>query len=204
MNAMPSRASAPGDDDPELLSALADGDAGAVQRACDRWAADEQARRTWYSYHLIGDVMRSEDLASSPVRDAAFLAGFRARLAAEPVVLAPVAMRRRQPWLVPMAAAAGFVAVAGVMVVFQLSGPGAGPVVARGPQADPVDIVPATGPGTSPARPVPVADMIRDPQLQRMLEAHRSSVGRYVGPVPDAVPRALQVVAPTTPSATGR
>ena len=112
------------------LSALADGQADAAEPACGLWRDDAAARQTWHAYHLIGDVLRSEDLAREPGRDAAFLAGLRAKLAAEPVVLAPMTAapreRARQPWLLPAAAAAGFVAVAGVLEVLRLGTPGAG------------------------------------------------------------------------------
>ncbi|HZF79889.1 MAG TPA: sigma-E factor negative regulatory protein, partial [Rubrivivax sp.] len=46
----------------ERLSALVDGDPQSVEAACDLWRDDPQARRAWHTYHLIGDVMRSEDL----------------------------------------------------------------------------------------------------------------------------------------------
>lgn len=121
----------------ELLSLLADGrtagDAAATDRAIALWRDDPGARRTWHAYQLIGDVLRSDDLASEPGHDAAFVARLRTRLAAEPVVLAPGPLPaapaaaaqasravRRQVWLVPAAAAAGFALVAGVMVVSRM------------------------------------------------------------------------------------
>jgi sigma-E factor negative regulatory protein RseA len=65
----------------EQLSALADGelDAAAVGHACAGWHGDAEQRETWHAYHLIGDVMRSDDLASDTARDAAFLGALRAR-----------------------------------------------------------------------------------------------------------------------------
>ena len=78
------------------LSALADGDAQALERACSHWREDHQARKTWHVYHVIGDVMRSEELARPAARDAAFVASLRTRLAAEPVVLAPAPMQWRR------------------------------------------------------------------------------------------------------------
>jgi sigma-E factor negative regulatory protein RseA len=75
-----------------LLSALADGeaDAGEVGRVCAAWAgAEAQTRRCWHAYQLIGDVLRSEDLASPPGRDRAFLERLNARLDDEPAMLAP-------------------------------------------------------------------------------------------------------------------
>ena len=76
------------------LSALMDGelDASAVGRACGQWRDDEETRANWHAYHLIGDVLRSDDLVSDPAHDAAFLAAFRQRLAQEPVVLAPASL----------------------------------------------------------------------------------------------------------------
>ncbi|MFA6262799.1 MAG: RseA family anti-sigma factor, partial [Bacteroidia bacterium] len=74
MNApSPSSESTPADERRAMLSALADGEA-AAEPGCALWRDDAQARATWHAYHLIGDVMRSEDLAVRPARDAAFLA----------------------------------------------------------------------------------------------------------------------------------
>ena len=68
----------------ERLSALVDGelDGAALPQACAQWRENEPHRASWHAWHLIGDVLRSEDLAQSPSRDATFLAGFRARLVA--------------------------------------------------------------------------------------------------------------------------
>lgn len=81
----------------ERLSALMDGEADRdlVQAVCRQWRQDEDDRAQWHAYHLIGDVLRSEDLGQRSASDAAFLAGVRERLAREPVVLAP------QPMIVP-------------------------------------------------------------------------------------------------------
>jgi sigma-E factor negative regulatory protein RseA len=78
----------------EEFSALIDGELGAdgVVRACASWRSDARSRQTWHAYHLIGDVLRSDDLASRPARDVDFLNRLRERLANEPVVLAPSAV----------------------------------------------------------------------------------------------------------------
>ena len=166
------------DDDRSRLSALMDGDADAAEMAAlgARWRDDADVRGTWHAYHLIGDVMRSDDLASPPARDEAFLQALRQRLAAEPVVLAPVAIdapamaaaRQRRRWLAPAAAAAGFVAVAGVLIV--LRGP-------AGPAEDQrlATSTPAKAAGATPVvQPVVVsAPVLRDARLDRYLEAHR-------------------------------
>src|SRR5436190_18793561 len=101
----------------EQLSALADGeiDGSAAAAACGAWKTDAEMRRTWHTWHVIGDVLRSEDLASSAGRDQRFLVALRERLAAEPVVLAPEPLRaapaiRRSGgrWMLGSAVAAGF------------------------------------------------------------------------------------------------
>ncbi|HEY1393646.1 MAG TPA: sigma-E factor negative regulatory protein, partial [Methylibium sp.] len=74
----------------EELSAMVDGelDPAASARIATGWRDDGQVRAAWHAYHLIGDVLRSEDLACAG-RNEAFLRRVRARLAEEPVVLAP-------------------------------------------------------------------------------------------------------------------
>ncbi len=81
----------------QALSALADGElAGAAgEAAFVAWRGDAGARRDWHAWHLIGDVLRSEDLASDPRADLRFCAALRVRLTSEAVVLAPVAGRGR-------------------------------------------------------------------------------------------------------------
>lgn len=150
------------------ISDLADGRlAGDVLAgACRDWSADGEARRTWHAYHLIGDVLRSDDLATDARGDAAFLAAVRSRLAAEPVVLAPLPRRRRQMWLAPVAAAAGFVAVAGVVVVLRQAAPLPG---ATGPQF-------AAGTLAVPVRADAAAAALRQAQVEAYLRAHREAL----------------------------
>jgi len=122
----------------EALSALTDNEATEreVHRACASWREQPAARDRWNSYHLIGDVMRSEGLARTSSSDADFLASVRGRLQQEPVVLAPVAhvvaadvapaaapisldaareLRHRR-WAGPVSVAAGFVLVLSALV----------------------------------------------------------------------------------------
>jgi sigma-E factor negative regulatory protein RseA len=190
----------------ERLSALLDGECGALdaQEACGVWREDAELRATWHAYHLIGDVLRSEDLAHPVGRDADLLAALRDRLAREPVVLAPAppvekAARRRRPhgWVAPLAVAAGFVVVGGVLVVMRIGAPDAGDRSA----------VVATSPG--PARPVvaPAADadvqalvadgkLIRDARLDRYLAAHKQFGDSSAVAVPGLVLRSSAAVAP--------
>ena len=71
----------------DALSALADGQlrGEAFVRAVERVAQQPAAQATWHAYHVVGDVLRSSDLAFC-ADDQGFLARFQTRLALEPVV----------------------------------------------------------------------------------------------------------------------
>lgn len=80
------------DDDWQLrMSAALDGETLRVETEACLMALkrDDQLRRNWSEYHLIGDLMRGE----APAQEG-FMARFSARLADEPTVLAP----RRSVW----------------------------------------------------------------------------------------------------------
>lgn len=126
----------------QCLSALADGEArdDELSLACAAWRDDAQARADWHAYALIGDVLRSDDLAQHADANSAFLNKLRRRMACEPVVLAPepqaTAMRpavalvggmalpaagaaRKRHWGTSMAVAAGALTVIGVAAVMR-------------------------------------------------------------------------------------
>lgn len=72
----------------EQISALADGELDAAQaKRLIGDMSDTELHATWNRYHLIGDLIRSED-AAAPM-SARFSARFAERLAAEPPLLAP-------------------------------------------------------------------------------------------------------------------
>jgi len=191
MNANASAAAGPSDASRQRLSDLADGrlDDHALAQGVADWADDAQSRRTWHTYQLIGDVLRSEDLAASPGGDAAFLASLRQRLYAEPVVLAPSPVRPsgsvrrlRQVWMRPIVAAAGFVAVAGVVVVLQQAVPDAGMAPVGAPQMAQqgnraITVVSGVPQVQTSQRAVVVPDgqMLRDARVDAYLRAHRES-----------------------------
>ena len=129
------------DDAPfEALSALVDGEATPLEvaRACTAWRDDAKVRAHWSTYQLIGDVMRSDEMAEAS-GSADFLKSFRARLSQEPVILAPAGLTgraqpmvvdvavpqltqvplRRRVWAGPMAVAACFVMIVGALVTNQ-------------------------------------------------------------------------------------
>ena len=199
-----------------MLSALADGEAGSAQPGCELWRDDAQARATWHTYHLIGDVLRSDDLAVQPARDAAFLQALRARLADEPVVLAPAplpaqapapaAARRRHAWVTPAAVAAGFMAVAGVLVVARMAGPGdaeAPLLVIGGPSAQSgIRLTGGQGgQGAAAGTLVVEGRVIRDAQLDAYLRAHREAMGGAPVALPGGVPRNITTLEPEGPAA---
>jgi sigma-E factor negative regulatory protein RseA len=180
------------------LSALMDGDASAGDAACRAWRGDAASRADWHVYHLIGDVMRSDEHRADATRDARMLARLREQLSREPVVLAPAPTvtptpfaqkRRTRAWLMPTAVAAGFAVVAGTLVVTRVSSPDAadrGAVVASGS-----GVAPVSGARTvSTSAPAPVVAtgletapmMIRNPELDRYLDAHRQQAGGALVP----------------------
>lgn len=189
------------------LSAMMDGHLAEAEaaRLCRDWRDDAELRVTWHAYHLIGDVMRSDDLAKLPRHDEAFLCALRQRLVDEPVVMAPAATvvaappaRRRRAWLAPAAVAAGFVAVAGVLVVTRMTDPATDRSgLLAGAPAAPTGVVKVSGGAavTAPAAPAVVDDMlIRDARLDRYLEAHRQYGS--VTMVPGGVVRSTATAAP--------
>ncbi|MES2888414.1 MAG: sigma-E factor negative regulatory protein [Pseudomonadota bacterium] len=178
---------------PEQTSAFVDGELNAREMA-DFWtqlgAQGEEVRADWHAFQLIGDVLRSEDLASTAQHDAAFLQALRERFQTEPVVLAPVSRstpaaggRGHRGWAWPSAAAVGVVMVSAAVWNARVVAPGTAPVTLV--QAPAV---------TSPAGP-PAASalsqtetvvnvgrseqrrLIRDPQIDRYLAAHQQFVG---------------------------
>lgn len=172
----------------QSMSALMDGrlDDASLDRAFTAWRSDAKARECWHAYHLIGDVLRSDELAAQPSRDEAFLASLRSKLAVEPVPLAPGRHRVepnargwRQRLVAPAAVAAGFVAVAGVLVVLRGAAPQEGAVVA--------------GAGSGEMTVVN-REVIRDARLDRYLAAHRKVSNTASMQVPGAVARSVDTV----------
>ena len=196
----------------QILSAAADGDANAamLQQAAQWWRDDEQARQTWHAYHLIGDVMRSDELAGTPKRDAAFLTRLRQRLDTEPVPLFPAAggvgARRGLAWFAPAAVAAGFMAVAAVVLVVRMNEGSAGaPALAQSAQpaqSAQAGLAGATGAVTTLAGSrasnaqtfAPHTDAVREAQLERYLRAHRAYGGASPTQLPGGVLRGVETV----------
>ena len=185
----------------QWISAAADGEAAALDKAIQLWRSSEEARSTWHRYHLIGDVMRSAELARRPAQSAAFLAALRSRMADEPVLLAPAptasaVVASAQRWLAPAAVAAGLVVVAGVLVVTRLSGPveSSAGVLASVQAPDGVQRVSsgALAPGALPTS----GTLIRDARLDEFLRAHQSARGGLAAAVPGSALHRVEAVGP--------
>ena len=75
----------------ELVSALADGQLRGEEfaRALALTEHSEDARAQWHAYHLVGDVLRSQELGATSVRDVAFAARLRQRLQLEAALERP-------------------------------------------------------------------------------------------------------------------
>jgi sigma-E factor negative regulatory protein RseA len=200
----------------ERLSALTDGelDAQGSAAACADWRDDESARARWHTYHLIGDVLRSDDLASTSAKDSAFLLALRARLAHEPVVLSPQALpsaaletlsrpaagssRRPWGWLAPAAVAAGFVAVAGSLTVMwaPLKKTDSAASLAAAQAERPLAVSASVSEIIEPQVLVANGQVIRDPRLDRYLAAHKQFAGAAMLGVPSAFVRNAAAEAP--------
>lgn len=177
----------------EMVSALADGElhGDAFARAVDALATDTGARESWHAYHLVGDVLRSAELAS-PSNGADFVARFRARMHQEHVAVTPmpvslpvhddrqdaatrVAAGRAAanapgfgwPLLAGVASLTAVAAIAwNVLVGAGGTKPAAAELAQAAPQQQQQMRVEAT-------RPV----MIRDARLDELLAAHRQAGG---------------------------
>lgn len=181
----------------EALSALTDGqvEAAAVARACSAWRDDPSMRSTWHTYHLIGDVLRSQDLAAAPGHDAAFLVSLRTRLQNEPTVLAPEAnppkpasnaWRSRRSWVMSSAAAAGIGLTVGALMVTRVPYQ-----LARGPSPAASEIV------VEPQTLAVDGVVVRDARLDQYLAAHQQFSGSTVLGVPSGFLRNAAAEAPS-------
>lgn len=121
------------------VSAWVDGEADLRAEELDT----PYGRQVWDTYHLIGDVMRSQDLAIQP--SDRFYARVSAALDAEPVILAPAPLSRRHAWRVGLSGLAVAAAVASVVWMARpfLSGPQAqpasAPVLAQATESEATD-----------------------------------------------------------------
>jgi len=180
----------------ERLSAFVDGELfGEEHLNLDKFLSelDGEDRAAWSSYHLIGDALRSDDLAVGSAASNAFLSGFAARFESEPHLLAPsaqpvtrrlLALRRR---VVPAFAVAAAAATLTWIVVPQLQGvpggPGATQVASVSSHGDALQKVAMASVPSANVMPVAQdANIIRDASLDQYLEAHQQFAQQPVMP----------------------
>ena len=170
----------------ELLSALMDGQLqGKEWLQALQSAEQDEGRAIWQAYHVVGDVLRSPELAAGALSSSAFLAHFNERLAREP---APIAIPQLPEATVQLAAPAGQglpqAANAAVFRWKMLAGIASLAVVASvgwnswdklQPGVSPAGTQLAVAAPTAPAVLPPV--MLRDPRLDELLAAHRQFGG---------------------------
>jgi sigma-E factor negative regulatory protein RseA len=157
----------------EMMSAMADGqlEGEAFSRGMEL-AAQPSAQEAWHAYHLIGDVLRSDDLAGGTPSQV-FLSRFQVRLQQESISTPMLVQANIPNQLEPAEAAndgnfrwklvAGFASLAAVGAIAWTV------AVAPGKEGGQMAAVP---PGTVLAgseRGV----MIRDPRLDELMATHR-------------------------------
>lgn len=155
----------------ERLSALLDGelDAAARARALDELLASDAARADWSDWHAVGDALRAPELATD------HRPGFEARLlqalAAEPVVLAPRALPARAGWLPRLALPATAVAAAAALLAVV-----ALPLLREEPKPPAAEVATVVPPAPT-AAPPPAGPVLRSPEVETYLTAHREFAG---------------------------
>jgi len=171
----------------ERLSAFVDGESfdssGDISQFLSGFTQKDRA--AWSDFHLIGDALRSDDLAASPAASSAFMNAFSARFESEAHVFAPAAIpavsterlrsrlfRRR---VVPAFAVAAAAATLTWIVVPQLQGvDGHNGAQMASLSSDHVQrVAMASMPAASTRSPVVEANIIRDASLDQYLEAHQ-------------------------------
>ena len=175
----------------EDLSALVDGELhGPAQRsAIASLLSESGSRRTWHAYHVVGDVLRSEEL-SGAAQDLPFWAKLETRLAQEPLLpYATGVMQNPNPlplgrdvqsangpffWRVLAGVACSvLVAVIGISVWSPSAVPSSAPMAGT--------TLPAATANLAQSAPLDVAvgpdGMIRDPRLDQLLSAHQQLGG---------------------------
>ena len=176
----------------ERLSAFADGQLqdGELAQALE-FAAQAEGQATWQLYHLVGDVLRSPELALHQPGNQSMVMRIREQLAQEPVhgrlpeVVPAVEQIARPETAVAANAsvfrwkmAAGFASLAAVAAIGWSSFAGL-----QGAQSSGAQLAAAPVPAQPVAPVVSVAGndgqqvMIRDPRLDELLAAHKQFGG---------------------------
>lgn len=207
----------------EQLSALADGELSSAQlQAALAYAESEAGQQAWRMYHLVGDVLRSPELAHHSRNDV--LSGVRAQLALEPRPAQDKAVANGAPLRDAANASvfrwkmtAGFASVAAVAAIgwsvmlgtstgSMASGQGAalallGPAApASGAQEVPLGATAQSSSVVAVAGPNGQSVMLRDPRLDALLAAHPQYSGPATLQMPASFLRNADFAAAARPS----
>jgi sigma-E factor negative regulatory protein RseA len=179
----------------------------------DTHSQASQARAAWHSLHLVGDVLRTEELVNS-AKDTVFLDKFRANLALEPkfsrefskavassstlpepVVQVAKPSPANEPFFSWKWAAGLSAFAAAVMLGLNLAGTTATSPLNSGAQLaqTTVQIVPEGSNGTSTTTAV----MLRNPQLDALIAAHNQVSGSSAFQMPSGFLRSATYNATT-------
>lgn len=185
----------------EMLSCLIDGelDPAECAKLLGRLGADRTARRDWLLLHVVGDALRSSDVAC--LQSDRFLRRMRAALEAEPPIVAPRTRRDRarlvRRVVLPGAAGAAAAAMLAVIALPQLRGDSPAPAQTASTPAATMVTVPAAMP-LVPVATTPAAgganEIRRLAELEAYLAAHRELAGSSM------VPRTAPYLRASTPA----
>ena len=183
----------------EQLSALADGHGPSVESSwsglCQAYAEDPQLRQAWSDYHWLGEALRAGDHAPAPA-DTAFVAQVMARIASEDsrsvkphrITAQPVTVVQpevpaandaifRWKMVAGVATLAAVVAVAWQVAVVPQSGPQLAQAISPAAPTAPVVQLASGEPSRAQAVITERGVVLRDPQLEELLAAHRQYGG---------------------------
>jgi sigma-E factor negative regulatory protein RseA len=179
----------------ESMSCLVDGELGEeeARRLMAALCADPELRTEWISFHVVGDALRSSEVAAA--HSMSFCERVAAAIAHEPTVLAPRSigvLRQVRRFAIPTLAVAASVAVIGYVAVPMLQPTGSAPV-----QQAAVRSLPAPAPVAEPSRRA-ASTVANARALDAYLVAHRE-LGSGV-----ALPRAMPYLRSTAEATDGR
>ncbi|HUL65905.1 MAG TPA: sigma-E factor negative regulatory protein [Burkholderiaceae bacterium] len=161
----------------EAMSRLLDGEleAGACRELFERLGHDGEAQRTWVLLNVASDALRSSETAA--LHSSGFVTRVSSALAAEPVILAPGALRRRRTVLRRVSLQAAAIAAAAVALA--------------------VVVLPQLRGGPEPVVQAKAPELLRSAEFEAYLEAHReNAAGTVTSPSDYVLPAALPAALP--------
>jgi sigma-E factor negative regulatory protein RseA len=191
----------PDDSVNDRISALMDGQLRGEEfsRAMADLASRPQDESTWHLYHLIGDVLRSEELAGG-VHDRDFLSSLEQKLAQEPVRTASAPTLASQAHGMGTSANAGawrWVAGVAVTVLVSAAGFGVWNSTLNGQQLASTGAAPVAAKVEIAAVPADAPVMLRDPELDALMAAHQQLGGHSALQMPSGFLRNATFERPT-------